>query len=217
MFNIDVITKDPDIAKKLLIGSLLVLSGIGIFALLGWMMEIVREVQRGEEPALPPFDDIGTLFIDGLKLSAIGVVWSLPVALIVVVVVVLGIGSTSFFNNSDDAAMALIILNFCVVGLVFIYMIPLFALFAPATGLLAETGDLKQALDPRKALAIFRTNPGGFLLAMLLGAAVNSLMGSIGAILCLIGIYPAMVVSYALQGQFFGKAYRDAKNLGETI
>jgi hypothetical protein len=52
---------------------------------------------------------------------------------------------------------------------------------------------------------------------MLLGAAVNSLMGSIGAILCLIGIYPAMVVSYALQGQFFGKAYRDAKNLGETI
>jgi hypothetical protein len=211
MVNLDVFTKDADIGKKLLIGSLLVLTGFGIIAILGWMMEIIRKVQRGEEPALPEFDDIGTLFMDGLKLMAVGVVWSLPVAILVVVLTTVGIGSASFFNNADDAAMLLVIINLCVVGLVFAYLVPVFVLFVPAAGLLAENGDLKEALDPRNAIAIFRTNPGGFLLAMLLGTAVNSVMGSIGAILCLIGIYPAMVVSYALQGQFYGNAYRDAK------
>jgi len=211
MFNLDVFTKDADIGKKLLIGSLLVLTGFGIIAILGWMMEIIREVQRGEEPALPEFDDIGMFFMDGLKLMAVGVVWSLPVAILVVLLTTVGIGSASFFNNADDAAMLLVIINLCVVGLVFAYLVPVFVLFVPAAGLLAENGDLKEALDPRNAIAIFRTNPGGFLLAMLLGAAVNSVMGSIGAILCLVGIYPAMVVSYALQGQFYGNAYRNAK------
>ena len=212
MLNLDVITKDPDIGKKLLIGSLLALTGIGIIALLGWMLEIMRKIQRGEEPTLPAFDDIGTLFIDGLKVTAIGVVWSLPVAIVVVALTVVSIGATTFFNNPDDAAMLIVVMNLCIVGLVFIFLIPMFALFVPAAGLLAETGNLKEALNPKNAIAIFRTNPGGFLLAMLLGTAVNSLLGSIGSLLCLIGIYPALTLSYALQGQFFGNAYRDAKS-----
>jgi hypothetical protein len=211
MVNFDVITKDPDIGKKLVIGSLLVLTGIGIFAVLGWMLEIMRRTQRGEPPALPDFDDIGTLFIDGLKLSAIGAVWSLPAAIAVVIMTLVIIFSTTLFDNPDDAAMLIIVMNFCVVGLVFIILIPILILFVPAAGHLAETGNLREALSPRRALAVFRTNPGGFLLAMLLGLAANSLLGSIGALLCLVGIYPATVVSYALQGQFYGNAYRDSK------
>lgn len=211
MVNFDVFTKDPDIAKKLLIGSLLVLSGIGMIAVMGWMLAIMRQVQRGDEPTLPPFEDFGNLFVDGLKLLGIGVVWSLPVAVFVVLMTIAGIAAPSFMNNADDAAMLLIILNLCIVGLVFAFLVPVFILFVPAAGHLAETGELKEALDPRRALATFRTNPGGFLLAMLLGSAVNSLLGSIGAVLCLIGVYPAFVVSYALQGQFYGNAYRDAR------
>ena len=45
MFNFDAFTNDSEIAKKLLIGSLLVLTGIGLLAVLGWMIEIMRRVQ----------------------------------------------------------------------------------------------------------------------------------------------------------------------------
>ncbi|HUF38827.1 MAG TPA: DUF4013 domain-containing protein [Anaerolineales bacterium] len=211
MLNFEVITKDPEIGKKLLIGSLLALSGVGLIALVGWMLEIIRRVQRDEPPELPAFDEIGTLFVDGLKAMAIGLAWSLPIALPVIAMALVIVFLTGSSNNPDDLVGPIVLLNFCIVGLVFVFTILVLILVVPAFGLLAETGDLKQAIDPRKAIAIFRINPGGFLLAALLGLMINSLLGSLGSILCLVGIYPAMTLSYALQGQLFGKAYRDSK------
>ena len=215
MLNIDVITKDPDIAKKLLIGSLLAATGIGMLAILGWMMEIMRAIQRGEEPVMPDWDNIGEFFIDGLKATAVGVIWSLPVTLIVVALTLLTTFATTMFNNADDAVLLVVVLNFCIVGLIFVYLIPMFALYIPALGVLADTGEIRQAIDVRRAWNIFRANPSGILVAAVLSLAVNSVLGSIGTILCLIGIYPAFVVSYALQGQFFGKAYRDTLEMME--
>ena len=209
MLNLDVITKDPDIAKKLLIGSLLAATGIGMLAILGWMMEIMRAVKRGEEPTLPAWDNIGQFFIEGLKATAVGIIWSLPVTLIVTLMT-LGIAfAPAMFNNAEDMVLPIVIANFCIVGLIFIYLIPMFALYVPALGVLAETGEIRQAINVKRAWQIFRANPAGILVAVVFSLAINSVLGSIGSILCLIGIYPAFVISYALQGQLYGNAYRD--------
>jgi len=211
MFNLDVITKDSDIGKKLLIGSLLALGGIGLLALLGWMLEIMRRVDEGDDFSLPDFDDIGAYLLDGLRSVAVAFIWALPLLLVIVLVTILAVFVPTFFADPDDAALLIIVLNFCVVGLVLISILPMLVLLIPAMGRLADSGSIREALSISKSVALFRANPGGFLIAGLLGALVNSALGSIGAILCLVGIYPAMVISYALQGQLFGAAYRDAK------
>ena len=211
MLNLDFITKDPDIAKKLLIGSLLILTGIGSLVVLGWMMEIMRRTGRGEAPSLPDFDDMGGMFMDGLRASAIAVVWSLPVAIVVTLMSLSMIFIPGFFGSEDEAALAIVVTTMIIVGLVFVFLIPMLILLPPALGRLVETGNLREALSPRTALKIFRANSGGFLLATLFSTLANMVLGSLGAILCLIGIYPASVIWYGLNGQLLGKAYYDAK------
>ena len=218
MFNFDVITKDQDIVKKLVIGGLLSLTGIGLFAVLGWMVEIMREVSRGEEPVMPDFDNIGEFFMDGLKVSLVGIVWSLPVALLVVIFVSLMIFAPAFGFDGDTVAAMALILSFCLVALVFLTLIPITLLLIPALGIYAETGSVKAALNVREAFVLVRANVGGFLIAALLGLLVQAVLNSIGTLLCVIGVFPAGVVSYALQGQLFGNAYMDARaNLAGDI
>lgn len=215
MFNFDVFTKDPDIAKKLLIGSLLALTGVGLLAIMGWMLEIMRQVHAGKEPALPDFENIGGYFVDGLKVTAVGVIWSLPLVIIVTVFAMLATLAPAMFASGDDAALVIMLSTFCIVGLTFVLVIPLLVLLIPAMGRLAETDSIREAINVKAVFRLIRANPGGFLVAGLLGTLVNSLLGSIGMMLCLIGFYPATVVSYAIQGQLFGKAYADAtRNLG---
>lgn len=212
MLNFEVFTKDPDIAKKLLIGSLLILTGIGLFAVLGWMLEIMRQVHAGKEPALPEFENIGGFLVDGLKVSAVAFLWSLPLVLIVTVLAVGVTFAPILFADPNDAAVLISIASLCITGLTFVFIVPLLVLLVPAMGILAETGSIKAALNVRRAIQLVRANPGGFVIAGLLAMLVNSLLGSLGMMLCFIGFYPATVVSYALQGQLFGKAYADASH-----
>lgn len=211
MFNLEVITKDSDIARKLLVGSLLALTGVGLFALLGWAMEIMRRIDAADDYTLPDFDDIGTYFIDGLKVAAVALIWALPVVLLVTIGSLLAAFAPAFFADPDDAALLVVVMTFCIVGLVMIAIIPLLVLLIPAMGVLSETGSIRDALSLSKNMELARANLGGFLIAGILGTLVNSALGSIGAMLCLVGIYPALFLSYTLQGQLFGAAYRDAK------
>ncbi|HSQ50985.1 MAG TPA: DUF4013 domain-containing protein, partial [Nitrospiraceae bacterium] len=178
---------------------------------LGWMMEIMRRTGRGEAPSLPDFDDMGGMFMDGLRASVIAIVWSLLVALIVTLMSLGTIFLPEFFGSEDEAALAIVAATMIIVGLVFVFLIPMLILMPPALGHLVETGNLREALKPGTAIRVFRANPGGFLLATLLSSLANMVLGSLGAILCLIGIYPASVIWYGLNGQLLGKAYYDAK------
>ncbi len=211
MINFEMVTKDPEIGKKLLIGSLLVLTGIGIFAILGWMLEIMRAASAGKEPVLPDFDNIGENLVDGLKASAVALIWSLPLALVITLLAVAVAFIPTMFASADDAVLAITLLSFCIVGVTMILVLPLLILLMPALGILAETGSIREALSFKKVLELARVNLGGFALAGLLGMFINSILGSVGVMLCLIGFYPATVVSYAFQGQLYGRAYADAK------
>jgi hypothetical protein len=136
-------------------------------------------------------------------------IWSLPVAVPIIGASLAGIFLPGYFASEDDAVLAIILLNFCVIGLTFIYIIPLGFLSIPALGLLA-TDTFKKALNPLNAWRIFKANFGGFFLAWGLGTVTSMVLGMFGTLLCLIGTFPAFVVTYGLMGQYFGFAYRDA-------
>jgi len=210
MLNLDAFTKDSDIVRKLLIGGLLAMTGIGMLAILGWMLEIMRRAQR-QDTSLPAFDDIGGYFMDGLRASAVALIWSLPLIVIVTGMSLFSAAAPGLFTSEDDAAIVIIILTFCIVGLIFISLIPMLVLLVPAMGTLAETGSVREAISIGRAFRIFKANPVGFILAGLLGSVLNSVLASVGAILCLVGVFPAAVISYGLQGQLYGNAYREAR------
>ncbi len=77
----------PDWANRFIVGSAWFLAGLVIpivpmFFAWGYAVEVMRRVIRGEEPYLPPWQDWGRLFLDGLRAFAIGLVYFLPGTLV---------------------------------------------------------------------------------------------------------------------------------------
>ena len=210
MLNLDSFTKDPDIFKKLLIGSVLLLTGFGLIPLAGWLVAATRRNIEEEDPYLPPWDDFGSYFRDGLKLAGILIIWALPAMLPVLLGALAGFFLPGMFASQDDALLVILVLNLCVAGIVLIYTIPL-VIFTPVLiGHYAKTGSVQAVLKPRQIFEIFRSNASGFVIAGLLGNVLASALGSFGMVLCFVGVLPATVAGYGVMGQLYGKAYRQS-------
>ncbi len=75
--------RGPEWEDRFLIGSVLCLAGLAVPVLpvlfiYGYALEIMRRVMKGEEPGLPPWQEWGRLFIDGLRALAVAFVYLLP-------------------------------------------------------------------------------------------------------------------------------------------
>ncbi len=73
----------PDWANRFIVGCALYFAGwvvpiVPILFVYGYAVEVMRRVIRGEEPGLPPWQDWGRLFVDGLRAGAVGLVYLLP-------------------------------------------------------------------------------------------------------------------------------------------
>lgn len=73
----------PDWANRFIIGCALlfacwVIPIVPAFFVYGYIVEVMRRVIRGEEPGLPLWQDWGRLFVDGLRATAVGLVYLLP-------------------------------------------------------------------------------------------------------------------------------------------
>lgn len=73
----------PDWADRFIVGCALYFAGWvvpiapGLF-IGGYIIEVMRRVIRGEEPGLPPWQNWGRLFVDGLRAAAVGLVYLFP-------------------------------------------------------------------------------------------------------------------------------------------
>jgi hypothetical protein len=92
--------QDPEWVKKILIGGLMYLLGfllIPVFFPMGYMIQTIKNVATGVEPALPQWDDWGGYFVKGLMSWLIAIVYMIPMGLIwgvvIVVIMVLGGGA----------------------------------------------------------------------------------------------------------------------------
>lgn len=106
-------TEDPDWMSKLAIGALIVLIspfllGIPFILLVGYQLAQTRLVMQGENNRLPRWDNLGTLFMDGLNVSIALLVYSSPALLLFC----LGFGAffipvTASTGSSDEVVGAL--------------------------------------------------------------------------------------------------------------
>jgi hypothetical protein len=93
---------------------LLIISSIIFPLILGYGMEVMR----GKKPA-PPLENWGKLFVDGIKLFIIGIIYALPVILLLLVL----IGAAIFSFVTGDPSVILSAIGAFLLGIIVIVIV----------------------------------------------------------------------------------------------
>lgn len=208
------VTADEDWVKKLAIASAIALVGLITFGLAmiplaGYGLAITRRVTEGTEPVLPEWTNFGELIMDGLKMVAISIIWSLPIILLSAC-----LGGAAALLAGDDGGTVPTLISTLISCISLPYSI-LMALLLPASyGHLAYTDEFGAALNPANAFKILRENIGAYVIVALVWIFLVPIITSIGALVCLIGLFPAVAYTTAVMGHLMGQAYKGAQEAG---
>ena len=226
--------EDPKWKSKLGIGSLVMLAGfiipiVPILFLYGYCAQIMRSIiVDRKEPFLPEWDDWGKLFMDGLKIFGITIIYSLPFILLMIVGYAVFFATMmlpAFTYNPDSGSnpggfipvIGMIIwLGTFGVGMLLMLAI---SLILPVTVTHAiATDEFSAAFKVGEWWHIFTANIGGFLIAYVILAGfwialtVVLQVFYITIVLCclvpfiIVGVYIYMMI---IGSVMFGQAYRD--------
>ena len=211
------VKEDPDAVRKILIGSafgLLSLLLVGVFFLMGYQWRLIQRVARGEPRPLPDWDDFGGLFVDGLKLFAVNLIYGLGLLLVLgcpFAVLLLAFSAVAGGRGSHggfEALGALGIVGFY--GAIMLASLLLFVYLPSALVRLAITNDFAAAFQLKENLSFIRRNPLNYLLSIVL-QLVGNFIAQFGILLCCVGIFPAGFWAMCMYGWALGEtARRDA-------
>ncbi|MFN2226762.1 MAG: DUF4013 domain-containing protein [Anaerolineae bacterium] len=173
---------------------------IGMAILGGYQMEIVRRVIRGEVDGLPEWDDWGKLIADGLKYIVIGIVYALPA---IIVSLCLGVPAGILAEDSPGLSSALSLLSSC---LGILWGIVISIVLPAAVAFFVDEDELGAAFRFGDVLAFVRNNLSTYLVTFVM-SWVASIVGSLGSLLCGIGVLATVPYSYMVIGHLYGQAY----------
>lgn len=216
--------EDPNWLRKLGIGTVVGLLGI-IFSpvllgipllliVLGYTLDVLRNVMNDREDPLPEWEMWGDFLARGFKLLVAFFVWALP---LILVAIPLAIGGALTDNNSGAANALGVILIICSSCLMLLWGIFL-TLLSPAIYVrIAGTDRLSAAFEFGKLWAFTRDNLGNVIIAIIL-VWVASLIAAIGAMLGLVALLVGVLVTipfanlwqYLVQAHLFGQIARNS-------
>lgn len=221
--------RDPKWLEKFLIGSLLFLVSFLVLPLLliyGYFAEMLRNAIEGKELSLPEWDEWEKKFTEGARLSLIGLISMLPLAIFFIFVFVFlfaGVLGIEFIDYSNDAlwtitSMLGTIGGIVLFGLGFIFTL-IMGLITPAMicHVVAED-DFSAAFRFREWWSIFRANLSGFAITYLIVVGLFFILNFVNQILsmtiilcCLLPfiMIPATFYIMTATSVLFGQAYRE--------
>jgi len=181
------------------------------FAAFGWVIEIMRRVGRSDPQPLPSWDDLGKKFMDGLMLFLAGLVYALPIIILVgvplaILVIPAAIASSS--NSSQDVMNAIAtaggVVGFCLSCFFILYALALSILFPAIYVEYAHKGTFASCFAFKDIFAQISRNAGAYFTAwgVYIGTSlgvgiVSGLVGAlVGWIPCL-GQVVAFVIGFA--------------------
>lgn len=164
--------------------------GVGLIGLLGWSIAISRGVIRGQQDVLPEWSELAPIFIDGLKLFVVVILWFLPLWVLSII--------GAFV---DDSTINLII-SCCSI----LFGIPVGLLFLGAYGLLADEKSFSVVLNPVNSWKIVSANWANTIITVIV-AVLASFLGSLGSFLCGLGF----AYYYSVVGHLYGQFYKEAQ------
>ena len=220
------VTEDERWMGKLGLGALISLVSFLIlpaFLLYGYTVDITRNVMNGEKRPLPEWEDLGTLFKDGLSMFVAGIVYTLPFWLLVCIAfaATIGFGGLGEATEiSEDAVAAGVLATYGLVGCLALLFMLAFFFISPAIVIqYVREGDLGACFRFGEVLSIVRDNVGdiliaglapfaaSFVLSILFGVlSIIPCLGWIASILLGIALGPYLTaVTGHLYGQIAGK------------
>lgn len=183
--------KGEDNVKKVAIGGILTLLGVFVlpmFFVLGYGLEVIRRVSRGDVAEPPAWEDWGTLFVDGLKVFVISVVYSLIPGALVAFAVFSWFVPVAVSGGEPSGALAavgvlvgfLVVAVAMLVALAFAYVVP------AAVAAFARTDRLVSAFSPSQLRSV--GGHRGFAVAWVVAFAVTVVASAVSGALSVTGI-----------------------------
>jgi len=178
--------EDKQWVNKVGIGALISLVPILNFAWIGYSLEIMRRVMRGDPLPMPGWDELGKKFMDGLMLFLAGLVYTLPVILLAGVPLAILIVPTILAGNDNTQGLATAL--FTAGGLVSMGLICVFFLYGLALSIVypaiyieyARKGTFASCFNFKDIFAQIKKNVGAFFTAwgVYLGISIGASMAS---------------------------------------
>ena len=197
------VTEDEQWVGKIGIGVLVILGSFLLFPiplLVGYQVGVTRNVMNGEKRPLPQWEDFGRLFVDGLSVLLVQIIFTLPFWLImgVAVFTTVGLGAFSEGVNEDLLATGFLATWGLMMCLTLIFVAAWFFLSPALIIQYARTNELGACFRFGEVYEIARRNIGDILIAALaaFGAslALNVVAGILFIIPCLGQIVGAILL-----------------------
>jgi hypothetical protein len=212
--SISFVFEDKKWLEKILIGGLIVLGTIlfswtiigaiiGAGLLYGYMVELIRNVRRGDDFPLPTWDNWGEKIVLGIKYGILLLIWSLPIFLITLPLILL-----SAIVGDSDAAGVLGLAWTCFACLAVLYGLLILVATPAITIFFAERGDITDGLKFGDIFSFTRRYIGDIIIAVIVILAVGIVAEIVGLILCGIGIFFTSVWATLVQGHLYGQIGR---------
>ena len=205
--SISFVFEDKKWIEKVLIGGLImmftvifswtiIVGVIGGALMLGYMVQLVRNVRQREEYPLPAWDDWGAKIGSGIKLWVIFFVWMLPL-----IIISFPFGILTGIGGEDVGAL----FSLCFSCISILYGI-IFFLASPAITIrFAEGEDLSSGFQFSEILEFTKKHVGDIIIAVIVLWLIQMVAGFIGLLLCGIGLFFTGIWAMMVQGHLYGQ------------
>ncbi|MCS7177948.1 MAG: DUF4013 domain-containing protein [Anaerolineae bacterium] len=194
-----------DWANRFIVGCALLFAGwvvpiVPVLFIYGYAVDLMRRVIRGDEPSLPPWENWGRLFVDGLRAWVVGLVYLLPGTVILVGGFMLYmVGSFGMIPLAErQPPDALLFSFFVLIGVYFLsYLVGSLLFFLGLIPLPAATAHfvaedrLGAAFQVRRWWAVLRERGWEYLIVWILLFGITLLI-----YLILMGVYSTMCLCW---------------------
>lgn len=206
--------EDADWLKKWgLAGLISLVPVLGAILVAGYGVEITRRVIRGEEKPLPEWSDFGGFLIKGVVATVIGLVYALPLILLIACanLLPLGLALAGADANRDVASTLMTISSavaICCGCLAAAYGLFVALALPAALGRYAATEQIGAAFQFNEILRLVRARPGVFFLVMLVSLLAALGLTLLGVVACGVGLVFGGAYATLVAAHLQGQAYR---------
>jgi len=204
--------EDPRWIPKVLLGGLFMLASIfivGAFFVYGYLARLVRNTIEGQQHPMPEWDDLGEFFVEGFKLFAVGLVYTIPIGVLAAAVV---IPAAIVGNAGHDETLRT--LSGLSISCVWCLVVPLglaLTVWIPGALLMAVTsGRFSAAFEFARIARFIRANAGNYVLAFVVFIVARFAAG-LGILLLCIGVFFTAFWALCVAAYAFGEVYRTAE------
>ena len=207
------VMQDQDWLKKVgIAGLIMIIPILGQIVVLGWVLEITKNIINGGPEVLPDWSNFGDFLSRGFQAFVIAFAYSLPVILISFCLGTL-VGVLSSQTNNDSAqtmATVIQVLNLCINCVVFIYDIALGIFLPAAIGNFVASGQIGAGFRFNEIFGLVKAAPGPYIIVFLL-SIVTGIISALGLIACVIGVLFTTAYASTVNAHLWGQAYKAAK------